>query len=249
MPRSLVNCCQPLKASFLLGLTVVTCGCFHPGMYQSAPYGQPMYAPPQNLNPGYGAPAYGAPGSLQIPESSAPPYVPNGGGSTYDTDPEDPFRKSDDSKFYSPDDRVDPEDRVPYPEDRNIDDDLIRPTTQLIPTDDGGMNTAARPVGYTVESDVAVEPEFGFDGADYKWLQGVLHYDPTTRTFLVEYSLVANDRFGGVLPLRVDPAVVKAQGLRDRHPVEVRGHLEQSEGGDAIYHVEEIRRIATRIAG
>lgn len=69
----------------IAGLTALA-GCYHhPYMNYGSPYGQPMYAPPQNLN-------QGAPGTLYIPESNAPPYDP----STYDDDIDD-WRKSPDS--------------------------------------------------------------------------------------------------------------------------------------------------------
>ena len=252
MLTSIANRTTFLRALCLTGLPVFVCGCFHPGMYQRSPYGQPMYAPQQNLNPGYGAPAYGAPGSLVIPESSGQPYVPNG-GSTYDQDPgDDDFRRSD-GPFYGTEDEVPEGDRVPLPNGSGggnfmEDDDLGRPTTQLIPTDDGGQNSVARPVAYETSEGDTMPPEFGFDRADYRWLQGLLHYDPNLRAYVVEYSLAADDTFGGALRLKVDPALVKARGLRDGHPVEVRGHIEQPNSGNAVYHVEAIRRLATRVA-
>jgi hypothetical protein len=225
-----------------LALTLFVCGCFHPGMYQPGMYAPQMYAPPQNVNPGYAAPGYGAPGSLYIPESSGQPYVPNG-DSTYEQDPVDEFQKA--PPYYSP------EDKVPFPDEPGggaggFDEDLGT-STQLIPADGNNLNTVTRPVAYTTGEEDFVAPEFGFDRTDYRWLQGILHYDPATAAFYVEYSLAADDTFGGMLRLRIDADIVKSKGLRDRHPVEVRGHVETAADG-AVYHVEDIRRLATRVA-
>ena len=83
---------------FVLSVAVLaTCGCMHQPMYQPYPYGQPMYAPQGG---------YQQPGTLVIPQSNAPPYVPGG---TYESDPlkPDDFKQGSgttgDSRFFGDD--------------------------------------------------------------------------------------------------------------------------------------------------
>lgn len=75
-------------------LLLLISGCMHQPMYQPG-YGQPMY-------PSGG---YAQPGTMVVPQSNAPPYVP---GSTYDSNPSDDFKSggssSKDPRFFSGDD-------------------------------------------------------------------------------------------------------------------------------------------------
>ncbi|MEQ9411060.1 MAG: hypothetical protein RIK87_25335 [Fuerstiella sp.] len=210
-------------------------GCLHPGMYYGRPYGQPMYAPPQSLNPGN-------PGTLYIPESSDQPYAPGGG--TYDTDPDDDFRRSDDEdQFFNPDGGV------PLPNDRKspfYGDDDLGPSTQLIPESEPVESTVARPVALT--SGTSLPVEYGFDTAEYRWLRGIVRQDPETGRWGIIYSLAGNDRFGGQLLLQATPA--QLSDLRDGDPVDVSGRLATTTDGSGMhfYDVEQIRMMATRIA-
>lgn len=222
--RTFISLCMCVPFTLLL------CGCFHPGFCNGRPYGQPVYAPPQSLN-------YGQPGSLTIPESSGPAYVP-GGESTYDQDPDkDDFGRSGDDDVPLPNDR-----RTPFYGDE---DDDLGPNTRL----DKPTNTvAARPVSRTVSS-TGIPMEYGFDTAEYRWLRGQLRYDPASRSWIVIYSSETRDRYAGSLRLEVSPEQIS--GLQDGDPVDVRGHVhaEAFAGKEAVYHVTDIRLMATRVAG
>lgn len=229
-----------LPRCLMLPALLLISGCLSPGMYYGNPYRQPMYAPPQMINPG-------APGSLYIPESGQP-YVP--GGSTYDTDPGDDFEKSDaDDQFFDP---GNDSDRVPLPSDRRespfFQEDDLGPSTQSDnPVRING--SAARPVSIARVAGTDIPQEYGFDAADYRWLRGMLRYDPASRGYRVIYSLAGNDSFGGSLSLNVSEA--QLNGLSDGDPVDIHGHIDTSavDGrGRPIYHVEDLRLMSTRLA-
>lgn len=79
-----------LPSQLALLFLLLGSGCMHQPMYQPG-YGQPMYGP-----------GYAAPGTIVVPQSNAPPYVP---GSTYDN-PNDDFKSNGstkDGRFFSED--------------------------------------------------------------------------------------------------------------------------------------------------
>ena len=210
-------------------LFVMTAGCLNPGMYYGNPYAQPMYAPPQMLN-------QGVPGQLVIPESNNAPYDP--GGSTYDSDPDDDFRRSDgddDSRFFQPDDGA------PLPRDPGrspFDSDLGGPSTFIEPGN-GGI----QPVSHT-----QMPTEYGFDTANYSWLRGMLHFIPEQKVWVVEYSLAANDRFRGSLILNA--TAQQLRGFRDGDAVDVHGRVSPDlhQTGSAVYQVDMIRSLSAEFA-
>ena len=221
--------------TFVLLLTItLLSGCF-PGMYH--PYGHPMYAPPRTLN-------HGGAGSLVIPESNEPPYEP--GTSTYDRDPEDDFDREgggggvplpkDNSPFFEEDDEdlgvsLDPD----FPGDEGVE------TVGFVGTTDSAIQPASRKV-------VAALPEYGFDTANYSWIQGELRYDETHDLWAVVYSTARNDVYEGALPLQVSPQVM--EGLKDGMAVRVQGQVvnavEGREVDTAEYLVEDLRLVAPR---
>lgn len=218
-----------LPVAFGLLSLLLLSGCMNPYMYYGYPYSQPMYAPPQMLN-------QNAPGTLVIPESGGAPYEP--GRNTYDTDPDDDFEQSDeDSRFFQPDDGA------PLPRDLNkqrFENDLGGPTTYIQP--------AAESAQIQQVSHVEIPDEYGFDTAGYRWLRGKLHYVPERGAWLVNYSLAANDRYRGSLILDVAPDQLGS--LKDGDSVDVHGVVSPNtdQQGTALYHVEMIRPMATRIA-
>lgn len=70
---------------FVSLLMFVSTGCMNQPMYQPG-YGQPMYGQPM-----YGPGGYSQPGTLVVPQSNAPAYVP---GNTYDSNPNDDFNRT-----------------------------------------------------------------------------------------------------------------------------------------------------------
>lgn len=229
-----VRCCQRRTARtgvmLCLLYALLVSGCFHPGFYYGYPYGQPAYAPPRTLN-------QGSPGSLTIPESGDSPYIP-GRSSDYDLDPDkDDFNSSEDN-----------EDDVPFPSDRRAPfygegDDL----GTSIDRQERGQEFVARPVSGAIETRVPLE--YGFDTAEYRWLRGLLRFDPSDESWHIVYSAEARDRYAGVLRLSVSPDAL--HGLQDGDPIDVRGHVENadtSSGPVPVYRVTDIRLMATRVA-
>lgn len=96
-------------------VSVASFGCMHQPMYQPYPYGQPMYGPQGG---------YQQPGTLVIPQTNAPPYVPGGTG-TYESDPlkTDDFNRGSgtsgttDNRFFQSDEAG----GVPSPKDTTTD--------------------------------------------------------------------------------------------------------------------------------
>lgn len=212
----LVHLLRPALVASLMLLT----GCF-PGMYMGHRYQQPMYAPPRTLNPG----------GLYIPQSNAPPYVPDS-NSTYDDDPDD-FKKAND------------ENGVPLPNDRDTpffdeDDDDLGPSTQL--KDPVDSESAARPVSQVSLAESA--PEYGFDRGEYQWLRGVLRRDPDGNVWKIVYSMAATDSYSGVLPLSVDSTLLN--GLQSGDSIEVRGAVATDSGsGEAYYRVDDLQLLVS----
>ena len=100
-------------------LMCVSAGCMNQPMYQPG-YGQPMYGQPM-----YGPGGYSQPGTLVVPPSNAPAYVP---GSTYDSNPNDDFKSNDTSK----DPRYfggEGDGNVPTPRDPNVTEPFSRDLT------------------------------------------------------------------------------------------------------------------------
>ena len=220
----------PLLTIFMLS------GCF-PGMYH--PYGHPMYTPPRTLNQG------GA-GSLIIPESSEPPYEP--GTSTYDRDPEDDFDLDDNGRVPLPKDN----DNSPFFED---DEDDLGTSLDSDFLGSGAVETA----GFVAKEEVTIQPashrielsevpEYGFDTANYSWIQGELRYDETRQFWAVLYSTARNDIYQGALPLRVSQELM--EGLKDGMAVRVQGRVVNAvqgrESETAEYLVEDLRLVAAQ---
>jgi hypothetical protein len=96
----------------------VSAGCMNQPMYQPG-YGQPMYGQPM-----YGPGGYSQPGTLVVPPSNAPAYVP---GNTYDSNPNDDFKTDDTSKdprYFGGEDG-----KVPDPKDPNATEPFSRDLT------------------------------------------------------------------------------------------------------------------------
>ena len=219
------RCYQRLAAVPVLLSCFLLAGCMWPGMYYGSPYRQPMYAPPGVVN-------QTPPGTLVIPESNAPPYEP---GRTYDSDPDDDFRRSDDDRdgrFYGSDD----DDNAPLPKDldRNMfDNDLGGPSTQRI------EESAIQQASYT-ESPA----EYGFDTANYRWLRGVVHFDSAVNAWAITYSIAADDRYRGRLSLNLT-AKQSAQ-LTNGAAVDVHGHVDSEisdQYGLPVYHVDSVHGV------
>lgn len=190
----------------------------------------------------------GGPGSLYIPESDAQPYAP--GGSTYDSDPADDFQRSDGNN-----NTFEGDGGVPFPSDPNsgsdgrfFGDDL-GPSTQLnIPQDELDASRSQTVARVSMETDVTMPVEYGFDTAQYRWLRGVLQYDETMGWY-VQYSLAANDRFGGTILL--DVTKPQLNNLRPGDPVDIHGHVDghsTTRGQQPRYHVTDIQLMSTHIA-
>lgn len=239
---------MPVVCAFTFACLLSIVGCYNPHMYQGGPYGQPMYAPPQNLAPGYG-PA--APGTLYIPESNAPLYEPSSPGSTYENgvdswqpSPGSGSGSSTDGQFY--------EGGVPQPREPNsggsmFDEDLGRPSTQLTPSRSGA--TQAVDAAVTTVSTRRVIPQYGFDENDYRWLRGILRFDESSQRWNVTYSLTEADRYRGDFNLLVDPQHL--QGLRSGDAVDVRGQVvlnQVDSRGRPLYRVQNMQKMAIRIA-
>ena len=205
-------------------------------MYYGNPYGQPMYAPPQMINQGVpGVP--GAPGSLYIPESSAPAYDP----STYEADPRDPaddFNKSNgNGRFFEAD-----EDPVPLPNGGRTEDLGVQFSPGF---ESGGGLGMARPSSIQPVSATSAPVEYGFDRDNYRWLRGLLRYDPSSGGWQVTYSLAAKDRFGGRFILAASPG--QLEEFRDGDMVDIHGSVDQEltdSLGRPLYRVDTIVRIS-----
>lgn len=245
-----------LKRNTLLAsrLTIVSTlafcsfGCMNPyygnrGMYgygNAAPYVQPSYG---------GQPAFNtAPGSLIIPESSGAPYEPGSSGSTYDNEPPaDDFDKSPNGQFYESDRVPDPRDlpQSQFERDLGGSSTFFEPEAESFPTD-GGIQLAS---GNHLDSAIQQvsgrldHGEYGFDTNDYRWLRGVLRYDPSGNDWAVTYSLAARDRFGGTLSLAL--SAEQLNGLNEGDNIDVIGYVDdsiQGQRGQAIYRVNSISR-------
>ena len=224
----------------LLGIVSIS-GCMNPGMYNSYPYGnnygQPMYAPPQTINQGVigggvGG-AGGGPGFLTIPESG-PTYAP--GESTFGSDlgaPTDGFDKTK-PPFYDSS-----EDKVPTP--RGFGDDLDG-GVQYSPSQEFGQ---PRPSSIQPVSATSAPVEYGFDSENYTWLRGALRYDDSLKSWYINYSPAAQDRFRGNLILAV--AQDQLNGFRSGEMIDVQGHVDEARpnsNGLPTYHIESIRRVS-----
>ena len=219
-------------AAFGLFTSLLLSGCMNPGMYYGAPYGRPMYAPPQMLN-------QTMPGSLVIPESGDT-YEP---GRTYNQDPDraDDFERSDDDRFFR--NNVDDNDDVPQPQPRSntgtFDEDLDG-STRLEPF----RGTHSHNSDIQQASHIEAPMEHGFDTAHYQWLRGSVSYSKEAGGWVVTYSIAADDRYQGQLSLNLTSN--QTARMRNGDFVDVQGNVHptlKDYHGQPVYQVSSIRKL------
>jgi hypothetical protein len=100
------------------------------------------------------------------------------------------------------------------------------------PVVDFGFDPVTSPAGPQPQADPADEA-FGYDRSGYRWLRGVVDYDPNGRNWNIIYGLPPDphDEFGGSLTL-ADGAELR--DLRNNDVVLVEGRIDPSAGQDVL---------------
>lgn len=111
-----------------------------------------------------------------------------------------------------------------------------------------GAGTTAREIAHVEparDAGPAHAGPFGHDSAGFRWLQGVVDYDETTRTWNIIYDLVpdADDPLGGSVAFAPSPLF---DGLRNDEAVRVEGQLEPAAAngtGKPVYRVVRLSKL------
>ena len=106
---------------------------------------------------------------------------------------------------------------------------------------------AARPgpLGAAQQSSAATNPDwYGYDPNGYRWLRGVVNYDPQSQEWFIMYGLPPEkgERYGGALTLANHPLL---KNFKNNDVVEVRGQIDPSAGqdiqGKPYYRIESAK--------
>lgn len=246
---------RPVHGMFLLGAGVVSLfaqGCFGPNYnpYGYPPAGYPAYGNGgmQTLTPG---PQYVPGGTYDSGAGTAAPTPtysqPSGGNApSYGTgtdrpvptpsDPNSPYFPQPGEQYRSPNNGV----QIPTESDNEI--TQLGLESEEAASSSGGLVQAA----LQRESTDASDPSgpYGHDRANYAWLQGVVSFDETDRSWNIVYNLEPSDAdpYAGHFTLASNPLL---QTLRDGEHVRLEGTVDparQDQFGKPTYFAERIIR-------
>lgn len=240
-------------------------GCFGPMYNPYGQYGGPGYS---SYNyPGYGSPGMmGAPGTFQT-QTPGPVYTPgtidSGAGAsptpTYGTGGNAPAYNGSgsgvvpnpqDTPFYMPGqgpagagatNTPTAEEAIPF---SAVDSPVDRQFAAAESTHADGPTL--RPAGLSAVRPSSGDARYGFDGQSYGWLEGVVSYDPTDRTWNIVYNLdpQSEDQYAGHFTLAQSPLL---RTFREGERVRLEGRVDQAEKdrfGKPVYFPQRIIRTA-----
>ncbi|MFV0443821.1 MAG: hypothetical protein ACK5Q5_09645 [Planctomycetaceae bacterium] len=255
---------RPVPALLLTGAgAVVLCasGCFGPMYGPNGPYG-PGYS--SYSYPAYGAPTMGSPGSFQT-LTPGPQYTPgiynsgatsptptptynNGGDAApYNGGSTSPVPTPADTPYFLPNSGASNDqggEAVPFS-------GLDTPQVSQAGSGDRAAfdgSTPVWPVGYARTADASGKRSdgYGHDAARYQWLEGVVSYDASDRTWNVVYDLdpADGDQYAGHFTLSDSPLL---RTFREGERVRLEGSVDagnKDRFGKPTYLLERIIRNA-----
>lgn len=261
---------RPVPGLLLVGAGVVTLcasGCLGPMYNPYGAWGTPghsSYTYPGYGTPGMGYPAYGAPGSFQtltpggqyVPGTTTTPgaaptptYAPGGNAPPYGSGGNVPVPNPSDPGPYYPgtgENYLPPRTgafREPDPGEWPL-----SQGADALPAESRSIASGPRlrPASHAAAPQSAESDDFGHDADNYRWLSGVVQFDPVDRTWSIHYARdpQADEPFSGRLTLAPSPLL---QTLRDGERVRLEGAIDPRQPdrhGKSTYAAQRIVRVA-----
>jgi len=230
---------------------------------QADPPGGATWQQPSNGSPGFSddGPTYSPNDGIGPSDTPVPlydePTRPGFDSQPFEPSNTEPFESSNNEPFESsPNDSTFGEDVTPFGVDYRHSPGRLQ-TAQQVATAGQGAERFLPPVrsqGVVVTRQLAAttaraqspEPSpFSHDRRGYRWLRGVVDFDPEERTWNIIYSLNPDpsDRFGGSIAL-IDGILLEA--LQDNDRVLIQGRIDmraRDRFGKPKYRVEHVGRI------